>query len=55
MGLTIKRRKSEGGHKRGHSNMAHWAPTMFIKLASRKARRFNDKATIWEYTHQEKG
>lgn len=31
--------KTEGGHKRGHSNMAHWDTSRELKKMSRKARR----------------
>lgn len=31
--------KSEGGNKRGHSNMAHWFPTAEVKARASRARR----------------
>lgn len=34
----IKTEAGQGG-KRGHSNMAHWSPTAWVKRAARKARR----------------
>ena len=36
--------KTEGGHKRGHSQMEHYAPTEEVKRTTRKARRRADKA-----------
>jgi hypothetical protein len=35
--------KTEGGHKRGHSNMTHWDHTEEIKRQTKKARREVDK------------
>ena len=40
--------KTEGGHKRGHSNMTHWAYTDEIKTATRKRRRSESKEIIRE-------
>ena len=45
--------KTEGGHKRGHSNMEHWAYTEEIKDATRKRRRAESKKIIRdEVTHE---
>ena len=38
--------KTEGGHKRGHSNMEHWAYTEEIKYTTRKRRRSESKKII---------
>ena len=38
--------KTEGGHKRGHSNMTHWAYTNEIKESTRKRRRIESKNII---------
>lgn len=40
--------KTEGGHKRGHSNMDHWVYTDEIKTATRKRRRAEAKEIIRE-------
>lgn len=41
-------KKSEGGHAKGHSNMAHWDPTAVVKAESKKIRRQNDRLSIEE-------
>ncbi len=40
--------KIEGGSggKLGHSNMAHWAPTEFIKAQTKRLRRYDGKCVI---------
>jgi hypothetical protein len=35
--------KTEGGHKKGHSNVVHWDYTEEIKKRSKKKRRQLDK------------
>jgi hypothetical protein len=34
--------KTEGGHKRGHSNMTHYEPTAEVKANARTRRRQDD-------------
>jgi hypothetical protein len=46
--MKIRRTEAGSGGRKGHSNMAHWAKTAFVKKSNRKARRVNDKATIKE-------
>ena len=38
--------KTEGRHKRGHSNLDHWAHTEEIKDATRRRRRGESKEII---------
>ena len=38
--------KTEGGHKRGHSNLVHWDRTEEIKRRTKKKRRANDKKLL---------
>lgn len=38
--------KTEGGHKRGHSNMCHYEHTEIIKAEAKKIRRANGRAEI---------
>jgi hypothetical protein len=40
--------KTEGGHKRGHSNMTHWDYTEQIKKVAKKIRRARSKEVIHE-------
>lgn len=40
--------KTEGGNKRGHSQMDHWDSTADVKREARKARRRQDKAACRE-------
>lgn len=40
--------KSEGGNKRGHSNMNHWFPTAEVKARASRARRA-ERRTIRNY------
>jgi len=35
--------KTEGGHKRGHSNCVHWDGTEEIKIRSKRKRRQQSK------------
>jgi hypothetical protein len=37
--MAHEHKKSEGGNKRGHSNMCHWMPTAEIKAVASAARR----------------
>jgi hypothetical protein len=37
--MAWRYKRTEGGHKRGHSNMVHFDVTEFIKEATRIARR----------------
>lgn len=47
--MSIRRKyKTEGGHKRGHSNMCHWEYTEIIKAQTRKIRRARSKEVIAE-------
>lgn len=41
--MAITKCKSEGGHKRGHSNMTHYDYTEEIKRGAKKARRQQDR------------
>lgn len=45
MSHSIRFQKSEGGNKRGHSNMAHWFPTAEVKDRASRARRRMREAT----------
>lgn len=40
--------KTEGGHKRGHSQMEHYDSTEIVKRTTRKARRILDKEACKE-------
>lgn len=42
--------KTEGGHRRGHSNMDHWVRTDEIKEATRKRRRAETKKIVRQET-----
>lgn len=44
--------KSEGGNKRGHSNMAHWFPTAEVKARAKRKRRA-DRRAVRNYKHGE--
>jgi len=46
--VSRKWRKTEGGHKRGHSNMTHWEHTEAIKSATKIERRRQDKEVVNE-------
>ena len=35
--------KTEGGNKRGHSNMTHWCGTAIIKRSAKRHRRQDSK------------
>ena len=41
MGMNII--KTEGGHKKGRSNMTHWEYSSIIKKEANRARRRNDR------------
>ena len=41
--MSFKFKKTEGGHKAGHSNVVHWTGTEEIKKRSKKSRRKLDK------------
>lgn len=40
--MSLGNRKIEGGHRSGHSNMAHWEYTGTIKEYTKKLRRQQD-------------
>ena len=40
--------KTEGGHRKGHSNVNHWEHTEDIKEKTKKARRIISKKIIKE-------
>ena len=42
--MSRKWKRTEGGHKGGHSNMAHWSSTEDIKASTKIERRHQDKA-----------
>lgn len=44
--MSYEIKKTEGGHKRGHSNMSHWMPTEDLKWETKKIRRLNGKKEI---------
>ena len=44
--MSRKNMKTEGGHKRGHSNVTHWEPTEWLKAESKRIRRRQGKAQI---------
>lgn len=46
--MKITRTEAGSGGRKGHSNMAHWSPTAWVKASARKARRTNDKAVVRE-------
>jgi hypothetical protein len=41
--------KTEGGHKRGHSNMTHYEPTSEVKANARTRRRQEDQRVDREW------
>lgn len=41
--MAYRTKKLEGGHKKGHSNMAHWTGTEEIKRDTSKGRRVQSK------------
>jgi len=41
--MSYPKIKTEGGHKRGHSNMSHFIHTEEIKKASKKKKRQQNK------------
>lgn len=44
--MAYEIKKTEGGHKKGHSNVCHWTITEDIKRETKKLRRLNDKKEI---------
>ncbi len=46
MSHTIRSQKSEGGNKRGHSQMNHMFPTAEVKDRASRARRRNKEAQV---------
>jgi hypothetical protein len=46
--VTLKIRRTEGGHKRGHSNTDHWELTEIIKAETKRKRRRQARAHIKE-------
>jgi len=46
MALGRHFQKTEGGHKRGHSQMNHWEPTEIIKAKTRRLRRIQGKRVV---------
>jgi len=44
--MAYKTKKTEGGHKKGHSNMAHWTHTEEIKADTKKVRRQTDRKEL---------
>lgn len=48
---ALKKHKLEGG-RRGHSNMNHWMTAAEIKVATRRARRRDDKRVVKEHIRE---
>ncbi len=42
----MKQKKTEGGNKKGHSNVDHWDYTEVIKKRDKKRRRQQEKDNI---------
>ena len=45
---TPRIRRTEGGHKRGHSNVSHCEYTEIIKAETKRQRRKQDKEVVKE-------
>jgi len=48
--MSSRIQRTEGGHKRGHSNVCHWEYTEIIKREGKKKRRQQDHHAIEEQT-----
>lgn len=49
----IKIKRTEGGHKKGHSNVCHYEYTEIIKAEQKKRRRHQNKVVIKEHLDME--